>query len=45
MPLAECGGACASRVVLLAEKGFAVRADELRELGRNPSKDMSARGS
>jgi hypothetical protein len=45
MPLAECGGACASSVVLLEPKGFAVRALELRELGRNPNKDMSGRGA
>jgi len=45
MPLAERGGACESRVVVLAEKGLGVRADELRELGRNPRKDMSDVGS
>jgi hypothetical protein len=32
-------------VVLLDANGFAVRADELRELGRNPIKDMSGLSS
>jgi hypothetical protein len=32
-------------VVVLDAKGFAVRAEELRELGRNPRKDMSAQSS
>jgi|TARA_R110002003_G_scaffold40_9_gene2693 hypothetical protein len=32
-------------VVLLDAKGFTVRADELRELGRNPVKDMSGQSS
>jgi len=41
MPLAERGGACGLREVLLDEKGFVVRVDEVRELGRNPIKDMS----
>jgi hypothetical protein len=46
MPLAECGGACESTVVLLLVKAFAARADEpLRELGRNPRRDMSVLSS
>jgi hypothetical protein len=32
-------------VVLLDAKGFAARDAELRELGRNPIKDMSGQGS
>lgn len=45
MPLEVRGGACESIVVLLDVKAFAIRAEELRELGRNPIKDMSGLGS